>query len=359
MKRSVNRQPIDTLYIIGAGASKALTDVQTRKENPHARNTTPIDKDFLARLYHFSFKQGWQKKSLEELRSGWLGTDDFTRRGLEEAIIKRVADYDMLSALYPEKSRKKRSNEDYLNHLSHLVADHLIKSRSNSSGDTKKFVSNIFPTGKKPESYKNRVVTFNYDLILDRPLLERGISKRKVYFDRLGSQKEDGIRRKSDEKFLHPLLLKLHGSVNWRCERQYFNQIVSGTVDDSERIPIWSVDGPCPTPDDDESLLIIPPVPNKPITRASIFRMLWTTALEYLHEAKKIVIVGYSCPKTDVLAQSVFTQFRNMNATDIYIADPASDALPRYHELFSGRVKKSVRWHYYSGFHQYIENELF
>ena len=264
----------------------------------------------------------------------------------------------MLSALYPEKSRKKCSNEDYLNHLSHLVADHLLKCRSNSSGDTKKFISKIFPVGQKPEGFKNRLITFNYDLIVDRPLIERGLSKKKLYFDRLVPTRADGIRRKTDEKFLHPLLLKLHGSVNWRCDREYFNQIVSGTVDSTERIPIWYADGACPTPSDDESLLIIPPVPNKPITRASIFRMLWTTALEYLHEARKIVIVGYSCPQTDVLAQSVFSQFRNMNVTDVYIADPSSTTLARYHKLFEGRVKQSVRWHYYSGFHEYIENEL-
>jgi hypothetical protein len=70
MKRSANRLKVDTLYILGAGASKALTDVKTRRnrktkeENKYNRNTTPIDKDFLARLAHFSFKQGWQKEGV-------------------------------------------------------------------------------------------------------------------------------------------------------------------------------------------------------------------------------------------------------------------------------------------------------
>lgn len=357
MKRSANRQPVETLYILGAGASKALTEVQTRK-NQYSRNTTPIDQDFLSLLEHFQLQQGWQRRSLDLLKSDWLGSNPILDCGLEEAVIKRVADFDMLSALYPDKSRRKCTNEEYLNHLTHLIADYLIKCRSNQSGDTKKFTNWVFPPGHKPESYKNRIITFNYDLIVDRPLLERGISKKKLYFDRIVSSVEDGIRRTSDEKFLHPLLLKLHGSVNWRCERRYFNQIVTGIVDEADRIPICTVDSKCSSPSEDESLLIIPPVPNKPITRASIFRVLWTTAMEYLHEAKRIVIVGYSCPKTDALARSVFTQFRNMNVTDIFIADPSSDALSKYHGLFAGRVKKSVRWVYYGGFHEYIENEI-
>ena len=324
MKRSANRQPIETLYILGAGASKGLTHVKTRK-NDHSRYTAPIDRDFLKLLDHFPRKHGWQSRSLEKVKKDWLGSADVLDCGLEEAVICRVADYDMLSALYPDKSRRKCTNEDYLTHITHLIADFLIKCRSNQTGDTKKFVSKVFPSGTKPESYQNRIVTFNYDLIIDRPLLDRGISKKKLYFDRIVLSPDDGIRRTTAEKFIHPLLLKLHGSVNWRCERQYFNQIVNGTVDPDTRIPLWSNDTKCPSPDDDESLLIIPPVPNKPITKASIFRMLWTTALEYLHEAKRIVIVGYSCPQTDALARSMFTQFHNRKVSDIFVVDPSSD----------------------------------
>jgi hypothetical protein len=357
MKRRANRLAVDTLYVLGAGASKALTDVATRT-NDYSRRSTPVDRDFLKVLDHFSLKQGWQKRSLEQVTSNWLGEADLLGFGLEAAVIKRVADYDMLSALYPDKSRRKCSNEDYLHHLSHLIADYLLKCRSNASGQTRKFVKAVFPPGQAVDDYRNRIITFNYDLIVDRPLLDRKISKRKIYFDRLVASRHDGTKRSGDEKFLHPLLLKLHGSLNWRCEREYFNQITNGSVDPALRIPIWSNDTKCPSPDDDESPLIIPPVPNKPITKASIFRMLWTSALEYLHEAKRIVIVGYSCPATDVLAQSMFTQFRNMDVEEIVIVDPASDSLSRYHQLMTGRVRKTIGWQYFGGFREYIEKSI-
>ncbi|MCO6413220.1 MAG: hypothetical protein J5I92_10785 [Thiogranum sp.] len=334
-----------------------MTEIKTRN-NKAPRRTTPIDKNFLNRLDQFSVKHGWQKRALEMLKAGWLDSSEFLNNGLESAIVKRVAHYDMLSALYPDKSRRKCTNEDYLNQLTHLVADHLLKCKSNSSGHTKQFVGDIFPSGQSVDQYKNRIITFNYDLIIDRPLLERGISKRKIYFDRIVSKKSDGTKRARTEKFLHPLILKLHGSLNWRCDREYFDQIINGSVNPDLRIPIWSNDSKCPGPNDDESPLIIPPVPNKPITKASIFRMLWTTALEYLHEAKKIVIVGYSCPATDVLAQSMFTQFRNMDVDEIVIVDTDSGAFSRYHDLIQGRVRKSVRWRYCAGFSEFIEDAI-
>lgn len=357
MKRQANRQQVDTLFILGAGASKALTDVSTRKHRFN-RHTTPIDRDFLDAMDYFALRQGWQRRAFDLINRDWLDPSSIVDNGLEEAVIKRVANFDMLSALYPDKSRRKCTNEVYLNNLSHLIADYLMKCRSNSSGGTKRFVNRVFPVGEPPERYKNRIITFNYDLIVDRPLIERGLSKRKLYFDRIVSKEDDGIRRSSSAKFLHPLVLKLHGSLNWRCSRGYFDQIISGNVDPNVRIPIWMNETKCPSPDDDKSPLIIPPVPNKPITTASIFKMLWTTALEYLHEAKRIVIVGYSCPSTDVLAQAMFTQFRNKKIREIVVADPDSQALPKFHDLMKGAVSKKVRWQPYWGFEDYLEREM-
>jgi len=355
MKQSKYRKKVDTLYILGAGSSKALTDVKTRV-NEHNRRTTPVDRDFLKMLECFSRKGGWQKKGVELLSDNWLDTSDFWSGGLESSIIKRVAHYDALSALYKKKARRKISNPEYLNWLSHLITDYLLKCRSNTSGDTRNFVDAVFPP--KPRNYdelNNRIITFNYDLIVDRVLLERGWSKQKIYFDRIARQESDGIRRNSKDAFPDPLLLKLHGSINWRCSKTDFENIINGSTDPDEKITIWTDDKKCPAPDDGHSPLIIPPIPNKPITATPIFRHLWTKAFEYLHEAKKIVIVGYSCPQADVMARSIFTQFRNMNVTDISIVDPAVGAMQNFVDLMEGRVRKTTRWHYYRGFGEFID----
>lgn len=357
MKQSKYRKNIDTLYILGAGSSKALTYVKTRS-NEYSRSTTPVDSDFLKMLEYFSLKIGWQNKGIDVLKANWLESSDFWCGGLESSIIKRVSHYDMLSALHKERARKKISNPEYLNWLSHLITDYLLKCRSNKSGDTRKFVDSVFPTKTASEDLNNRIITFNYDLIVDRVLLERGWSKQRIYFDRIATRQSDGTRRHSKDAFPHPLLLKLHGSLNWRCSQSDFENIIRGGVQSDNKITIWTDDTKSPSPDDGHSPLIIPPIPNKPITASSIFRHLWTKAFEYLHEAKKIVIVGYSCPATDVMARAIFTQFRNMNVSDIYVVDPAVDALSNYVDIMHGRVRNSVRWHYYRGFSEYIENEL-
>lgn len=98
--------------------------------------------------------------------------------------------------------------------------------------------------------------------------------------------------------------------------------------------------------------------PNKPITRSRLFRHLWLRFLDYLSEANTIVIIGYSCPETDVMARSIFTQFSNKNAKDIFIVDPSSDSMNNYVTLMGARVSKKARWHYCIGFDEYLKNEL-
>lgn len=357
MKIKTNRQEVDTLFILGAGASYSLTSVKAIKRD-HISTIAPLDKDFLNCLKKSSPNRGWKKNAYELLESSWLDRENLESHGLEEAIIKRVSQFDFLSNLHPIKTRGKCSNEDYLNNLSHLIAEYLKKCKSNTSGARNKFVKNIFPSGVKPEKYKNRIITFNYDTLIERPLIERKISKKKIYFDRIVSKKEDGTRRSSSEIFLHPLVLKLHGPINWRCDREHFDQIIGGSVKQNEKLVIWSDDKNIPKPDDDESPLIIPPIPNKPITQTSLFNFLWTTAFEYMHEAKRIVIVGYSCPPTDTLARALFTHLSSKNLQEIFVVDPNAIALKNYREMLDPKLSASVKWRYCSTFQEYINGEF-
>ena len=120
MRQRTNRQKVKTLYILGAGASMALTQVAPR-QHKYNRHTTSLDSDFFLRLIDADPAIGWKKHSLKLVRTNWLEKgskiEDY---GLEAAIIKRVSDYDLLSSVYPDKSRRKCSNAEFLNHLSHL-----------------------------------------------------------------------------------------------------------------------------------------------------------------------------------------------------------------------------------------------
>jgi hypothetical protein len=354
MKRPDARLPVDTLYVLGAGASHSLSHLNTVRSDA-IKYITPLDKDFLSKINANILKKGWKRTSTKKLSSDWLDEGDVFAEGLEKAIIKRVSQFDFLSNLNPERARRKCSNEDYLNHIVHLVTAYLLRCKSNKTGATKKFINHVFPIGNK-EEFKNRIVTFNYDTLIEKPLLERGISMRKIYFDRIVSNIEEGFSRTNAQKHINPLIIKLHGSVNWRCERKNFNELIFGNPGKS-KYPIWVCDQ-IPNPTDNNSPLIIPPIPNKPITRSILFKFLWTTAFEYLHEAKNLVIVGYSCPQTDTLARTMFTHFKNKKIETISIVDPNVISLKNYKEMINPKqISQNVLWKYYGSFNEYIKLE--
>jgi hypothetical protein len=355
MRLTQNRKKIDTLYILGAGASKSLTDRKSRS-GTYSRKTCPVDRDFIACIESHQRTKGWQSHTFESVKRAWLDYSEFTDQGLENAIMRRVGDYNLLSKIHPKRTRNQESNEDFLNNFSHLIADYLAGCHANNSKRDRTFVNKVFPPTNSIESYNNRIITFNYDTVIDRPLLER-FSARKLYFDRLVDNAKNGFKRAATQKFSEPLLLKLHGSINWRCERSYFDDIVLGKVNPSVKIPIWISDGRCPSPADKESPLIIPPVPEKPITSASIFSFLWTLAYEYLHEAKRIVLVGYSCPSTDTLAKAMFCHFKAKRAEEVVIVDPNPEVITHYREMLKPGLSSTTRWTYFDDFATFIDNE--
>lgn len=342
---------------MGAGCSRALSYVKPRKERTN-KQTTPLDTDFLKMMKEHTPKRGWQSKSFDLLDSNWLEKSDFWSQGLESSIIKRVSHYDMLSSIHKDRAGKKTENSNYLNHLSHLITDYLYKCKSNNSGLTKRLLDGIYPRGKKPEDQKNRIVTFNYDLLIDRPLIDRGISLQKIYFDGFYNKRQDVVVRGYRDGFPNPLLLKLHGSLNWRCKQSDFERIIDGELKTVDKIPVWNTPSILPSPGDKESPLIIPPIPNKPITQARLFRHLWGRFLEYLSDAKRVVIIGYSCPETDVMARSIFTLFQNRKVEDIFIVDPSTNAMKNYIQLMDPKVGKNTKWHYYSNLNSFVENEI-
>lgn len=78
-------------------------------------------------------------------------------------------------------------------------------------------------------------------------------------------------------------------------------------------------------------------------------------SFEYLHEAKRIVIIGYSCPRTDSFAMSMLSQLTNPNLEEIVIVDPDSSSLNKYRNIISNKITRKVTWTYYGDFVDYIE----
>lgn len=178
------------------------------------------------------------------------------------------------------------------------------------------------------------IITLNYDLTLERALLHAAIgpskdplpfsgikinnhhskSKEHCYKALISTFRSGGIRQNGNiliectpnELSVNTLeidYLKLHGSLNF-------------SVDENQRQLVKPAQSP----------IISPPIFNKHNDSKS--EKCWKVAISKLREAKNIVIVGYSLPKTDIYMEYFFKSAigPNINLRKITVFDPAYDA---------------------------------
>ncbi|WP_083908742.1 SIR2 family protein [Thioalkalivibrio thiocyanodenitrificans] len=299
MRTEANRRKINRLYILGAGASYALTQGQTESL------VAPLDIQFCQRIKDLQqrTRPKWVAAAARRVEKEYLHHVDFQITGLEELIRQQISDYEFIAAIHPRRTRGKRTKEEYLNDLNHLAAYLLSRARARDQSLLEKWLEKYLK-GTEKRATRNRIITFNYDTLIDNVLLNWH-SPQHVYFDNIWSSSTKSPTRLADR---YPLLLKLHGSINWRCSEEEYAKLFNSavTTDESKTTTyntkdchyidkMWINNRVC-TPEEQETPLIIPPLPQKPITSIAIFRYLWTYAYEYLYEARNIVIAGYSLP---------------------------------------------------------------
>jgi hypothetical protein len=214
------------------------------------------------------------------------------------------------------------------------------------------------------------IMTFNWDTILDRALFDTGLwypdDGYCINFDEI----LDGEWRlpRSDHSSLK--LLKLHGSTNW------FGPYLTRHLQTGERIALSSadtvdqirclVDGtnhydcykdrwrpnyqpfsyffPPNNPQDTTPLMpiIIPPTKQKLFSEyKNVFQPIWDIAKNQMKEAQRLVIIGYSFPKTDIHAFSLLENFIDGSSKkQIVIVDPYPDSVSdRVSERIKGRAE--------------------
>ena len=134
--------------------------------------------------------------------------------------------------------------------------------------------------------------------------------------------------------------LKLHGSLNW-CSGTPPRQEDLGCAN---QIPTLLPTQAAETP------LLLPPVFNKMNSGDVI--PVWARALEILREAKHIILVGYSLPRTDIYMQYFLKSAVGPNSSlqKIIVFDPAlfsndvrnEEMRKRYRECFSPQFQEQI-----------------
>lgn len=164
-------------------------------------------------------------------------------------------------------------------------------------------------------------ITFNYDDVFDKALWEvkkplHGVSP--PYWHPDGGYgffcRPSEVCVRDADVFMDTtsmLLLKLHGSINWRVRRGYSQPYaVDALVHDEEWLP--SLESAAP---DCEAIanhlepepFIVPPVLVKAtLIEQPILRLVWSLAYKALGAAERVTFVGYSLPGTDIAAGFLF-----------------------------------------------------
>lgn len=362
MRKEENRKKVKKLFILGAGASFSLT----KQSLSNVHKQAPLDREFCERIVKLKGKVKWISEAQQRIKKDWKDHNSFIKLGLEEAIIKQIGHFDFLKSIHSRRSHSRTINE-YFYDIIHLIVATLDKAEEKDTDIVKRFIKHIF-SGTDYTKQKNRVITFNYDTIIDKHLYNK-FKLTEIYFDRILTEASEAQSKRSGGKIEYPLLIKLHGSINWHVKRQDLDNILNNekiecvkrnttTFDTSDCYFIEKIlkKDSIPSPSDESTPLILPPMPQKPITNIAIFRYLWTYAYEYLHECEEIIICGYSFPETDTLAESMFSNFSNKHIKKITIIDPNPTVIKKWKDLFSrNNLASKVVWEYYDDFVEYIE----
>jgi hypothetical protein len=208
-----------------------------------------------------------------------------------------------------------------IDQLRHDLYDHFVK-RLLSVNPTRKIPTPLADFAKWCIRHQANFVTFNYDDFLDQALweVERQYSEPpygKYWHPNSGygficppyESIVQGYRYSMGRS--STLILKLHGSVNWRIKRGASRPL---PIDAILHGSPW-----CSLPNivshesdvferhvEPDHFLVMPVLMKNELTKEPTFRLLWSEAFRMLGKASRVVFIGYSMPRTDIAASCLF-----------------------------------------------------
>ena len=329
-----------TVLILGAGLTRAA------HPKSGARKCPPLDTDFfdIARLVH-------QELTDAVLRSLNALVGDYAK-SLSNSF-ETVSTY-----LYIKAIDSKPGSAYHRGFLNLLTLLNLVLSETTNSLKTtpQSLIYRFLLSELNKEQLKNAgdlsIITFNYDLLLERVLEE--ISQRGhpdtfcfpgcYRFENLGDvQGMRGEDKFITKNFEHKgiALLKLHGSMNWHSRHNSRTPNPKGMFDIRRDLHVLNarmIQTDIVWKRQSRTVymkpVIIPPVSGK---RGMIHRDivgLWDKAGKALRKADRVVIAGYSCPLLDLEARILLSENLRANPNKkVFVIDPSPQTATRFIEL--------------------------
>jgi hypothetical protein len=326
----------NTLFIFGAGASSQFTSTDPRLKTLKS----PTNKTFfstclqlLSKINHSHSNDDLKILFQYMTESRGLRFDD------NYSFLNNVAFNDMEDVITDLDIKTRMFNDDENEYFK-------------SSETLKELIAYVF--GKLlgpnvPDKYvelvklfqpDDLIVIFNYDMILEKALEKIGqFSPSSYMLHPYKIQKDKSWRSLQNNTQLE--LFKLHGSINWvKCVECNSISVLDEKI---FRANIFNCNQKntiaCPRCNTKRGLtrLIIPPVQSKNYDEYP-FRYLWRRAERKMSTIGRIASLGYSLPKTDYSARSLFrTLYKyngNLNNLQLITVNRSFTAQDEYLKMF-------------------------
>jgi hypothetical protein len=323
----------EKVYVLGAGFCRDFN-----------QDAFPLVRDFLSlAASHGSYKRDSTHLQLAMMIGRYFGNDLY--QNIETVLSFFSAEpLDDLGIQFENRPNLYRQLVDLivweLNRASSIVDRHSQGAWAVYS----KFVKHLVST-------ESAVITFNYDMLLERLLAEEHTNDWHMV-DGYGIDiplTDEAFPTHRVSKSIEVsqawrsrvLLLKLHGSINWGVPAIAFdkgNKIYRGRSSGGDCMLHRQVKHPGGLP---LTLhfepVIVPPIVDKSVwLKNQTFRYLWNMANQAIQEAKEITFIGYSLPPTDFMTEFMFRQARMGHSEKrvTVISPDAAKLQPRYEDIF-------------------------
>jgi hypothetical protein len=348
------KQMADTSYIFGAGASYACS------------SKTPLITQFFAKAKQIGKLCEDMRADVTESINRNLALDETEllngSLNLETVFSLVAMDGEMRGLLKQEPVQGAAEFDAAF--LQHQLESFIYELLMTVTERELKADGDLYDRLLKKADKTDRFMTFNYDLQLDRAL-ERifgwspetgyGFSFKKIL------RTDESWHEASDKKAVVPILLKLHGSLNWFYSSGYIHHPQKGLDFDNKyagqhyvaevlyRFPGGTAFGMQPSvPGDGVEIIlelhIVPPTLRKQLFGKSEnepLRDVWALADQSLSQAKRIVVIGYSLPPTDFHAEWLLRTSVQKNKNDkieLVVVNPDRHVAQRLAPMFGKKL---------------------
>ena len=190
------------------------------------------------------------------------------------------------------------------------------------------------------------VITLNYDTLVERAAknvqptekVSRILAKQMYppYFSDVQARSGNGVWGEGSLETFS--LLKLHGSINWYYSGR--DDFFGETIFFSEDLPVghetWNnIHFRRPQSRDKEPLIIPPATEKNTYFNNETVRRLWREAGLALKGAKRVFIIGYSLPISDIGMKFFLSKHGPSQTTPVFLVDTNPDIASHYREVLS------------------------